>query len=268
MNRKLPKQALSVLLSRQIFVALGLALFIAGTSLLSIGIYSYFDQSGSQGLDFLREVTRPVQQSEPEPVSSTPAPTAGPSPATPATSEPGPQATPQPTPQLAPPGQIIIDAIDVDASVITLGLDENNIPEVPDYNNTEDARSVVAWYDEFSAVPGAGSNAVFAAHVTWEGPAVFANLDELKAGDSVRILRQDGEELAYEVFANFLVDPEDPDALKVMLPTEEDVVTLITCGGTWLPNPSDPYGGAYSNRTIVQARLVDGAAAVTSADGD
>ena len=256
MNQKLPKQALSGLLSRRIFVALALALFIAGTSLLSIGIYSYLDQSEDQGRYFLREVNRPVQESEPEPVPSTPAPAAESSP------------SPGTTPELAPGWQIIIDAIDVDASVVTLGLDENNIPEVPDYNNTNDARNVVAWYGDFSAAPGEGSNAVFAAHATWEGPAVFANLEALETGDSVRILNRDGEELAYEVFANFRVDPEDPDALKVMLPTEEDVVTLITCGGTWLPNPSDPLGGAYSNRTIVQARLIEGATAVTSVGGD
>ena len=99
----LPKRALSVLLSRRIFVALALALFIAGTFLLSIGIYGYLDQSESQGLDFLREVSRPVQQPEPEPVASTSTPTPAPSPA----AEPTPIETPPPAPQLPPPGQMI-----------------------------------------------------------------------------------------------------------------------------------------------------------------
>jgi hypothetical protein len=40
----------------------------------------------------------------------------------------------------------------------------------------------VAWYD-FSARPGAGSNAVFSGHVDYHdvGPAVFWNLRDLRA---------------------------------------------------------------------------------------
>lgn len=156
---------------------------------------------------------------------------------------------------------IRIPAIEVDAPVITLGIDENYAPEVPDdiwAKNTggADAGAVVAWYN-WSAPPGGSSNAVFAAHVTWDyKPAVFWELEDLKEGDTIVLINSEGKELVYQVFANFLVDAADPDALKVMYPTEDDIITLITCGGQWLPNPSEQYGGEYINRVIVQARPV------------
>ena len=66
------------------------------------------------------------------------------------------------------------------------------------------------------------------------------------------------------MFANFDVDPLDPESLKVMAPTPTDTITLITCGGTWIPDPSARFGGDYTTRTIVQAKLVDSNLAVPS----
>jgi LPXTG-site transpeptidase (sortase) family protein len=126
-----------------------------------------------------------------------------------------------------------------------------------------DASEVVAWYD-FSALPGAGSNAVFSGHVTWNGRAVFWALDELQPGDTISVISEDGVEYTYEVFDNFPVDPSDPASLKVMKPTPTDTITVITCGGTWIPDPSEQFGGNYTTRTIVQAKLVDSTVDVPS----
>jgi sortase (surface protein transpeptidase) len=41
-----------------------------------------------------------------------------------------------------------------------------------------------------------------------------------------------------------------------MDPTSSDVITLITCGGTWLRDYSNPAGGNYSHRIIVRAERV------------
>ncbi|MEE8137341.1 MAG: sortase, partial [Thermoanaerobaculia bacterium] len=101
-------------------------------------------------------------------------------------------------------------------------------------------------------------------------PAVFGDLDQLQPGDTVRLMSDDGREFTYEVFDNFPVDPSDPASLKVMAPTEADTITLITCGGTWIPDPSEQFGGNYTDRTIVQAKLVESslAAPVPSAISD
>ncbi|HUF52992.1 MAG TPA: class F sortase [Dehalococcoidia bacterium] len=161
-----------------------------------------------------------------------------------------PTATPQSGPPLGDAGyRMAIESIGVEAGVYTYGLDENAIPQVPT-NPWE-----VAWYN-FSSQPGTGSNAVFAGHVTWNGPAVFYDLQALQPGDIVRLLGANGVELTYRVSDNFSVDPNDPDSLKVMQATEQDVITLITCGGTFFETDDPVSGGDYTLRVIGRAERV------------
>lgn len=173
-----------------------------------------------------------------------------------------PSATPSPpsvTPVAGPgtpplgdqPYTMRIASIGVDAPVATYGLDENQIPEVPTGN---DAASIVAWYN-FSSQPGTGSNAVFAGHVTWLGEAVFYNLKTLAPGDKVELANGDGTRLVYRVTDVFQVDPADPESLKVMAGTTEDVVTIITCDGAYTETDDPVFGGEYSSRLIVRASL-------------
>jgi LPXTG-site transpeptidase (sortase) family protein len=142
--------------------------------------------------------------------------------------------------------RIVIDRIGVNASVFTYGLDANRVPEVP-LNGSD-----VAWYN-FSDRPGTGSNAVFAGHVTWGGSAVFYKLDEVQVGDQIALRGDNGVELTYTVSESFLVDPEDPNALSVMSPTDKDVITLITCGGSFYYTGDPVFNGDYTHRRIVRA---------------
>lgn len=51
--------------------------------------------------------------------------------------------------------------------------------------------------------------------------------------------------------------------LTLMDATTSDVITLITCGGTWQRDAESRYGGDYSHRIIVRAeRAVPGSWAV------
>jgi len=165
-------------------------------------------------------------------------------------------ATPLPTPppNNSPLARMIIEKINVDAPIITLGLDENFVPQVPG------DPYVVAWYD-FSTRPGWGSNAVFSGHVDWtiDGQpviGVFYYLRDLELDDVITIVLEDGTEYNYKVFANRALPYDDPEVLAVMGPTPNDVITLITCGGTWVRDPSSPLGGNYTHRQIVQAELI------------
>lgn len=142
--------------------------------------------------------------------------------------------------------RIVIDSIGVNAGVFTYGLDANRVPEVP-LNGSD-----VAWYD-FSARPGTGSNAVFAGHVTWGGNAVFYDLDDLHVGDRISLRGDNGVELSYIVSESYLVDPEDPNSLSVMSPTDKDVITLITCGGSFYYTGDPVFNGEYTHRRIVRA---------------
>ena len=141
--------------------------------------------------------------------------------------------------------EILIPRIGVDATVNSFGLDSNFVPEVP-RNGQE-----VAWYD-WSSEPGTGSNAVLAGHVTWGGAGVFYDLDQLSGGDQILLRSDDGTELSYTVEENFLIDPNDPSSLAVMAPTNDDTITVITCGGAYSPTGGQ-FGGYYSDRRIVRA---------------
>lgn len=144
---------------------------------------------------------------------------------------------------------LLIEKLGVDAPVGVFGLDENQVPEVPF------DPGIVAWYN-FSAEPGNGGNAVFAGHRTWRGDAVFRHLDELGNGDRITLRSEGGVELVYEVFHSELVDPSNDSATSWMLPTDYDVVTLITCGGEYRKNNDPIFGAEYSGRQVVRAALV------------
>jgi sortase (surface protein transpeptidase) len=165
-------------------------------------------------------------------------------------------ATPLPTP---PPNnsllaKMIIEKIGVDATVITLGLDESSVPQVPS------GPYEVGWYD-WSSKPGWGSNAVFSGHVDWtiNGQAVigvFYYLRNLGLDDVIKVVLEDGTEYSYKVTGNLAIPDGDPNALKMMGPTPNDVITLITCGGTWVPDRANSQGGHYTHRQIVRAELI------------
>lgn len=183
--------------------------------------------------------------------SPPPAPTAAP------TAEPTPPPPPAPPPEPGPAPlteahSMIIERIGVSAPTATYGLDANRVPIVP---TGGDAAYVVAWYN-FSARPGTGGNAVYAGHVTWNGPAVFYNLSTLGAGDLIRLRDDRGAEVVYEVTANFQIDPSDPNSVQVLYPMNEDVITIVTCSGSFFSTGDPVFGGDYSSRTIIRAKLV------------
>ena len=128
------------------------------------------------------------------------------------------------------------------------GVDANNVMISPDGPEN------VAWYD-FSGKPGFGSNAVFSGHVDYidYGPAVFWNLKDLVEGDTIEVHLTEGTVYTYAVESRWAVsaEPTQDELRTIVGPTTNDVVTLITCGGDWLPSEQQ-----YSERTVVRARRV------------
>ena len=166
-----------------------------------------------------------------------------------------PTATPIPTPRPsnAAIARLIIEKIGVDAPVITLGLDENGIPQVPD--NPYD----VAWYN-WSTPPGHGGNAVFSGHYDWTVNAspvlgVFYSLEDLSPADIVQVKLEDGTDYIYSVKENLAIPDGDPRLLQFMAATPADTATLITCGNLWPPATPSP-DGRYWSRQVVRAELI------------
>ncbi len=240
-------------LRRSLAKAAGVALLLAGMVLLGLGSYSYLAPQESvappKGHPVYRPdpggvFDRPLLAVSVLAASATPAPIAAPS------------ATEPPLGGSA--YRMVIDSIGVDAGVFPYGLDENRVPQVP--LNPWD----VAWYD-FSAQPGTGGNAVFAGHVTWNGRAVFFDLGKLAPGDTVRLVAENGAELVYTVTSTYIVDPNDRDALAVMGPAEGDLITIVTCAGSFFRTGDPVFGGDYTNRLIVRGVLTTVKAAPSDA---
>ncbi len=221
-------------------LALSVLILIVSTGILAIGLVSIISALLGGGVDL------PAQGSISDLVSQS---TGGSAPASDHPSGPPPPA----------PVRFVIPRLYVDAPVIPEGLTADGHPGVPDRPDQ------VAWYP-FTAAPGQSSNAVFSGHVDWQTrtgepiPGVFYRLREMKIGDIIEIALENGARLQYRVTGNVATPYNDPNVAKVMESTNRDVITIITCGGTWVRDRSADFGGNYSHRVIVRAERVQGLA--------
>ena len=155
--------------------------------------------------------------------------------------------TPTPTvASQATPSRIVIPSIGVDAPISVKSISPDGGMEPP-YGPTD-----VAWYG-FTSKPGAGGNAVFSAHVDYRnyGPAVFARLKDLKKGDPVEVYLADGAVYRYQVVLSLSYPAESAPVEEIVGPTSKEVITMITCTGTF-----DEASRQYSHRLVVRAERV------------
>lgn len=110
--------------------------------------------------------------------------------------------------------------LEAPAGGIDLGLVEGDGVHVP--------LNLAAHYPGTSE-PGGNGNAVYYAHAQ---PGMFAGLFRLHLGDEVRVIRQDGTQLAFHVVGFKKVAFNDR---SVLLPTAFGELTLLTC------TSYDPY---------------------------
>lgn len=112
---------------------------------------------------------------------------------------------------------------------------------------------VISWYKE-SPKLGQVGNILMAGHLDyWDvGPAVLYNINNLNQGDQISVTGDDGKIYTYEVDwrENFATANAPLD--KIVGPTQNQSLTLITCGG-----PFDYANGVYLERTIVRAHRVE-----------
>ena len=148
---------------------------------------------------------------------------------------------------LAPGGRLVIPSIDVDAGIVVVGMDEYGVMGAPD--NGWDA----GWYD-FSTVPGRPGNSVMTGHVDYYdvGAAVFWRLRDLGPGDEVQVHLPDGDGVVgYEVTEVESYDAGAAPVDAIIGPTDNDVLTLITCDGWFNPSIRE-----YDHRLVVRAERV------------
>lgn len=157
-----------------------------------------------------------------------------------------PTVTPAPPAVTATPVRLLIQAIRVDAPVTVKGLRPDRVMDLPD--GPED----VAWYS-FTARPGMRGNAVLSGHLDYRnyGKAVFWRLKELREGDTIEVRLDDGSVLRYRVSLKVSYDARLAPVPEILGPTIKEVVTLITCGGTF-----DSGSRNYSHRLVVRAERI------------
>lgn len=149
-----------------------------------------------------------------------------------------PQAADAPTPV-----GLRIEALDIDAEVVPVGVDEaSGEMAVPPNGQT------VAWYQHGSA-PGEKGSAVLAAHVDYaDEPGVFFALADLEAGAEIVVSLDDGSELAFEAADTRSYAKEDLPVQALFDGEGAPVLTLITCGGDF-----DSTERSYDDNIVVTA---------------
>ncbi len=143
------------------------------------------------------------------------------------------------------PVRVRVPAAGVDSALVGLGLDGTGALQAPG------DPSVAGWYAG-GVAPGEAGPAVLAGHVdSAHGPAVFARLRELTAGDEVLVDRSDG---AVARFTVTRVERHPKDAFPtdaVYGPTADAQLRLVTCGGDF-----DRAARSYEDNVVVFATLV------------
>lgn len=164
-----------------------------------------------------------------------------------------PTATPMPPPFDGEIARMIAPSIGLDHAVEAIGVTNGQL-DVP-----VDGVNNVGWYEPY-AKPGFGKNAVFAAHVNFNkknGP--FAHLQEIERGAEISIVMAGGPTYVYKVvFYHRYEEATFPTGELIDAPTKPDYeewITLITCGGDFVPDPGSEFGH-YLQRDVVIAQRV------------
>ena len=165
------------------------------------------------------------------------------------------------------PIQLLMPTIGVNASVLGVGMTVNNVMDAPMGKADNPDWQQAFWY-RGSAVPGAASSAVIAAHVSdplgRAGP--FARLVDLHAGDPIIVHdSRNGLNVRFEVTdatSYPLAATTDPTVLTEIYgagpvagrwaePSADggSYLTLVTCDGTFV-------NGTHDHRLVVHATRV------------
>lgn len=145
------------------------------------------------------------------------------------------------------PVRLTVPRLGLSTPLVGLGLQPDGTVEVP-----EDP-AMAGWY-RLGPPPGASGPAVILGHVdSVDGPAVFARLDELEAGDRVSVRLDDAGTATFVVRSVRTYANADFPAQRVYAGAGRRELNLVTCGGDY-----DAARGGYQANVVVNARWVAG----------
>ncbi len=143
------------------------------------------------------------------------------------------------------PKYITIPKINLSTSFVPpLGLNPDKTVSVPD------SFTQVGWYSG-GATPGEIGPAVVLGHVdSYQGPAVFYSLGQLKQADEIYITREDGSSAVFVVEKLMRYSQDNFPTADVYGPIEYAGLRLVTCTGIY-----DRTKKKYTQNLVVYARL-------------
>ncbi|HET7092109.1 MAG TPA: class F sortase [Thermomicrobiales bacterium] len=170
---------------------------------------------------------------------------------------PGPILTFSSTPEPKKPKGLTPTEIQIDKAGVDAPVEEGTIS--PDGVMVDPSGPwVVTWYKALSML-GTKSNVVMAGHIDYwgVGPSVFQALPNMAAGDTIRVIADDGEVFEYETEWSRLFNVATeltPEVIQkdVVGPTGKESLTLITCGGDF-----DQARGEYVSRQVLRANMTN-----------
>jgi sortase (surface protein transpeptidase) len=129
----------------------------------------------------------------------------------------------------AQPVAIAIRALDIDAVVRPVGVEDNGEMEIP-------GAAEVGWY-RYGSRPGDEGSAVLAAHVDYDGQVgVFFDLGKAEAGDTIDIAFSDDTVRSFVVLERSQFEKQSLPFDEIFRRDGDPSLVLITCGGDFNPS--------------------------------
>jgi len=142
------------------------------------------------------------------------------------------------------PVRVVVPSIGVDSGLLDLGLQADGTLEVP-----PDGTSA-GWYTD-APTPGELGPAVIAAHVDWQGrPGVFHRLRDVRPGEEISVLREDGTTAVFLVTTVEQFAKDEFPTQTVYGDIDHAGLRLITCGGAF-----DGSARSYVDNVVVFAEF-------------
>lgn len=156
-----------------------------------------------------------------------------------ASTEPAEDASP---PVISPPRSVIIPSIEVDASIIDLGLTSDGALETPtDFD-------LAGWWAGGTVADESGPTVIVGHVDDQDGPAVFFRLQELEQGDAIIVVDALGRETSFTVVDKGLYDKASFPTDRVYGASDAATLRLVTCGGEF-----DRSERSYESNWVIYA---------------
>jgi hypothetical protein len=151
-----------------------------------------------------------------------------------------------PLPEVPAPVRLVIPALGVDSVVDPVGVAPDGQMALPDDVDR------VGWY-RFGPVPGLDGSAVIAGHVDdrEQGIGALAPLRAVAVGTEVLVTGADGTTTRWRVVSRELITKQVLPLERLFTRTGPPRLTLITCGGPFLP-----VYRSYRDNVVVVAEQV------------